>query len=63
MLQKLRDKTSGWIASLILGLLIIPFAFVGVNEYMTGGTARGVEREKYQVISTINNRAHRPTMA
>ncbi len=39
MLQKLRDKTSGWIASLILGLLIVPFAFVGVNEYMTGGTA------------------------
>ena len=28
MLQKLRDKTSGWIATLILGLLIIPFAFV-----------------------------------
>lgn len=42
MLQKLRDKTSGWIASLILGLLIIPFAFVGVNEYMTGGTAGDV---------------------
>lgn len=42
MLQKLRDKTTGWIASLILGLLIIPFAFVGVNEYMTGGTASDV---------------------
>jgi len=27
-----------------------------------GGTATGVEREKYQVISTINNRAHRPMM-
>ncbi|RXR05219.1 SurA N-terminal domain-containing protein [Pseudoxanthomonas composti] len=37
MLQTLRDKTSGWIATLILGLLIIPFAFVGVNEYMGGG--------------------------
>ena len=42
MLQKLRDKTSGWVASLVLGLLIIPFAFVGVNEYMTGGTASDV---------------------
>jgi len=42
MLQKLRDKTTGWIATLILGLLIIPFAFVGVNEYMTGGTANDV---------------------
>lgn len=42
MLQKLREKTSGWIATLIMGLLIIPFAFVGVNEYMTGGTANDV---------------------
>lgn len=42
MLQKLRDKTTGWIATLILGLLIIPFAFVGVNEYMTGGAANDV---------------------
>lgn len=42
MLQKLRDKTTGWIATLILGLLIIPFAFVGVNEYMGGGAADDV---------------------
>ncbi|RDZ27907.1 peptidylprolyl isomerase [Lysobacter silvisoli] len=34
MLQKLRDKTSGWIATAILGLLIIPFAFVGIEQYM-----------------------------
>jgi len=34
MLQKLRDKTSGWIASAILGLLTIPFAFFGVEQYM-----------------------------
>lgn len=44
MLQKLRDKTSGWIATLVLGLLIIPFAFVGVNEYMTGGADAAVAR-------------------
>ena len=37
MLQKLRDKTSGWIATAVLGLLIIPFAFLGVNEYVGGG--------------------------
>lgn len=35
MLQKLRDKTSGWIATVILGLLIIPFALVGVQDYLT----------------------------
>ena len=34
MLQSLRDKTSGWIATVILGLLIIPFAFVGLQDYM-----------------------------
>ena len=35
MLQKLRDKTSGWIASVILGLLTIPFAFFGIDQYMS----------------------------
>jgi len=44
MLQKLREKTSGWIATIVLGLLIIPFAFVGVNEYMGGGTDNAVAK-------------------
>ena len=35
MLQKLRDKTSGWIATVILGLLIIPFAFFGMESYLS----------------------------
>lgn len=34
MLQALRDKTSGWIATVILGLLIIPFAFFGMESYL-----------------------------
>lgn len=34
MLQKLRDKSSGWMATVILGLLIIPFAFVGIEQYL-----------------------------
>ncbi|MGH8033464.1 MAG: SurA N-terminal domain-containing protein [Luteimonas sp.] len=34
MLQKLRDKTSGWIATAILGLLMIPFAFFGMEQYL-----------------------------
>ena len=42
MLQKLRDKTSGWIATAILGLLIIPFAFVGIEQYMGGRTDTSV---------------------
>ncbi|NDK37744.1 peptidylprolyl isomerase [Pseudoxanthomonas gei] len=44
MLQKLRDKTSGWIATAVLGLLIVPFAFVGVNEYMGGGKDSAVAK-------------------
>ena len=34
MLQKLRDKTSGWIAIVVLGLLCIPFAFFGMEQYL-----------------------------
>jgi peptidyl-prolyl cis-trans isomerase D len=34
MLQNLRDKTSGWIAGTILGLLTIPFAFFGMDQYL-----------------------------
>lgn len=35
MLQTLREKTSGWIAIAILGMLIVPFAFFGVNNYFS----------------------------
>jgi len=42
MLQKLRDKTSGWIATVILGLLIIPFAFVGIEQYLGQRTDNAV---------------------
>jgi peptidyl-prolyl cis-trans isomerase D len=33
MLQTLRDKTSGWIAFIILGAVSIPFAFFGIEQY------------------------------
>ena len=35
MLQKLRDKSSSWIAKLILVLLAVPFAFFGMEQYFT----------------------------
>jgi peptidyl-prolyl cis-trans isomerase D len=35
MLQKIREKSSGWVATVILGLLIIPFAFFGIDSYVT----------------------------
>ena len=34
MLQALRDKTSGWFATVVLGLLIVPFAFFGLERYL-----------------------------
>ncbi len=36
MLQFIRDRAQGWIAWLIVGLLIIPFALWGINQYFTG---------------------------
>ena len=33
MLTTIREKTKGWIAGIILGLLAIPFALWGVNSY------------------------------
>ncbi|HVF34364.1 MAG TPA: SurA N-terminal domain-containing protein [Candidatus Saccharimonadia bacterium] len=33
MLQKLREKTSGWLAFVILAAVSIPFAFFGINNY------------------------------
>ncbi|MEQ4573680.1 MAG: peptidyl-prolyl cis-trans isomerase [Gammaproteobacteria bacterium] len=44
MLQKLRDKTSGWIATAILGLLMIPFLFVIDNSYLGGVGAGNVAK-------------------
>ena len=35
MLQSIRDKTSGWVASIVLGLVIVTMAFFGIESYMT----------------------------
>jgi peptidyl-prolyl cis-trans isomerase D len=39
MLQALRDKTSGWIAVVIVALLAIPFAFFGMEQYLFQNSA------------------------
>lgn len=46
MLQDIRDKTTGWVAGLIMAILIIPFAFWGINYYFSGG--------KEPVVATVN---------
>jgi peptidyl-prolyl cis-trans isomerase D len=33
MLQKIRDSITGWVATVVLMLLVIPFAFWGVDSY------------------------------
>ena len=56
MLQFIRDRAQGWLAWLIIGLLIIPFALWGINQYFQGGgdanvaTVNGTEisLQKYQ---------------
>lgn len=37
MLQQIRDRTSGIVAGFIVALLVIPFAFVGIETFNTGG--------------------------
>lgn len=46
MLQKIRDKATGWIAYTIIPLIAIPFALWGVDSYF-GGSGR-------QVVAEVN---------
>ena len=61
MLQKIRDRTTGWVASAIMVLLIIPFAFWGINYYFSGGqepvvaTVNGVDIKLTQFQRTFSN--------
>jgi len=38
MLSTIREKTQGWIAGIILGLIAIPFALWGINYYFEGNS-------------------------
>jgi len=44
VLQAMRERLSGLIAIFIFGILIIPFAFVGVNSYFTSDAVNSVAR-------------------
>lgn len=46
MLQKLRDRSSGWVATVIVGLLMIPFLFVVDQSYLGGMGANNVAQVK-----------------
>lgn len=37
MLSEIRERATGWIAYIIVGIIVIPFAFWGVHQYFAGG--------------------------
>lgn len=61
MLSAIREKTQGIFAFIIVGLLIIPFAFWGVNEYFDNSTStviatvNGVEISENAYHNAVNN--------
>jgi len=52
MLQALREKTTGWIAFIILASVGIPFAFFGVNNYFETRTETFLAKVGKQEISS-----------
>ena len=38
LLQNIHDKAKGWIAYVIVGLIAVPFALFGINQYFDGGS-------------------------
>jgi len=51
MLQAIRDRATGWFAWVIVGILIVPFALWGVNEYFGSGGAPEVATINDTVIT------------
>lgn len=62
MLSEIRERATGWIAYIIVGIIIIPFAFWGVNQYFAGGeevvvaTVKDVEIQQVDYRRTLENR-------
>ena len=56
MLQSLREKTTGWIAAIVLGLLAIPFMFFGVNNYFSTPVETWVAKVGEGEVSTNDYR-------
>ncbi|NOR19265.1 MAG: hypothetical protein GQ538_04155 [Xanthomonadales bacterium] len=51
VLQSIRERLTGILAFAILGILIVPFALVGVNEYFTSSSGNIVARINEKEIS------------
>lgn len=52
VLQSIRERLTGILAIVILGILVIPFAFVGVNSYFQSGAENLVARVNDKDITT-----------
>ena len=52
VLQSIRERLTGVLAFAILGILVVPFALVGVNEYFTSSGGNIVARVNETEIST-----------
>src|SRR5262249_653823 len=39
MLQSIRDRSQNWIFTVIIGILVLAFAFWGIESYFSGGHA------------------------
>jgi peptidyl-prolyl cis-trans isomerase D len=52
MLQVIREKLSGWVLFLIVGILIIPFAFLGIGDYFSSSVSTYVAKVAEDEIST-----------
>ncbi|MGV6852259.1 MAG: SurA N-terminal domain-containing protein, partial [bacterium] len=51
MLQAIRERTAGWLAAGIIMLLIIPFAFWGIQNYFQGGSDAYVAKVNKEEIT------------
>jgi peptidyl-prolyl cis-trans isomerase D len=58
MLQAIRDRATGWIAYGIIGFLIIPFAFWGIDQYRGGGQISVAEVAGVKISQTEFQRAY-----
>lgn len=62
MLSEIRDRATGWIAYIIVGIITIPFAFWGVTEYFAGGsdvvvaTVAGTEIQQTEYRRALDSR-------
>ncbi len=52
MLQVIREKVTGWFAGVIIGLLTIPFALWGINNYFTAQVDNAVAKVNDHEIPT-----------